>query len=246
MLSVVIPFYNEEKRMKSESRMTTAIDYMLKELKDPFELVLANDGSTDNTINLLEDLKNQYSDIPIQIVSYSQNQGKGHAVKLGVLASKGGKIIVMDADISIDLAEMHKFIKELDEYDIVIGSKKHFLTQTKKSQNAPRRILGKGYTLITNIFLGLNFTDITCGFKGFKANAAKSVFEKQRINRFAYDSETLFLAKKLGFSIKELPVSWYHIEGSTVSTIIDTWRSLRDLFLILFNYYYGNYNKKAK
>src|SRR3989344_4123844 len=116
MLSVVIPFYNEEKRMKSEGRMTTAIDYMLNELKDPFELVFANDGSTDNTINLLEDLKNQYSHIPVQIVSYSQNQGKGYAVKLGVLASKGEKIIVMDADISIDLEEMHKFLRELDKY----------------------------------------------------------------------------------------------------------------------------------
>ena len=94
--------------------MPTAIDYMHKELKEPFELVFVNDGSTDNTFKMLEELKNQYTNIPIEIVHYSQNQGKGHAVKLGVLASKGEKIIVMDSDISIDLAEMHKFLKELD------------------------------------------------------------------------------------------------------------------------------------
>lgn len=240
-LSIVIPCYNEEKRL--EPNLSKSINYLISNIKEPFELIFVNDGSTDGTQRILGEVKKNNSNIQIEILSYPKNQGKGFAVKTGVLNSKGEKIIVMDADFSVDIGETSKFIKFLDEgYDVVVGTKKHLLTQTLSSQKAPRRILGKGFTLLVNFILGLNFTDITCGFKGFRASAAKEIFKKQRLNRWAYDAETLFLAKHLKCKTLELPVTWYHIEGSKVSPVNDTFRSFKDLMRILFNYFSGKYN----
>ncbi|MBI2620997.1 glycosyltransferase family 2 protein [candidate division WWE3 bacterium] len=245
MLSIVIPFYNEEARLKSGKNLSQAVDFMTSTLNEELELILVDDGSKDGTLGVLNKIKKKYSRIPIGIINYSPNRGKGHAVKKGVFECAGNKIIVMDADFSIDLGEIKKFVDALDEYDIVIGTKKHLLSQTLGGQKAPRRILGKGFTFLTNLLLGLGFTDITCGFKGFRSEVGKKLFRQQRIDRWSYDSETLFIAKKFGYSIKELPVSWHHVEGSRVSILTDTTRSFRDLISILLNNYYGKYDQKT-
>jgi len=242
ILSIVIPFYNEEKRLESGKKLIDGIKSIRSSFKDPLEFMLVNDGSLDNTVLVLNKVRKALKNIPISVISYLPNRGKGYAVKQGVLKCSGGKIIVMDADLSVDITEIPKFVKELDFCDVIIGSKKHLLTQTRKKQKVPRRILGKGYTLITNYLLGLNFTDITCGFKAFRSEAAKSIFRRQSIDRWAYDSESLFIAKKMNYSTKELPVSWRHIEGSRVNPLTDTGKSFKDLITILFNNYHGKYN----
>ncbi len=242
-LSIVIPCYNEKKR--AEPALSKSIDYLKSNVKEPFEIIFVDDGSIDGTREFLFSIKERYKDIPIEVFSYSRNRGKGHAVKIGVLGAKGEKMIVTDADFSVDLNEAIKFIKLLDEYDVVVGSKKHFLTTTLNHQKGPRRILGKGFTLLTNLMLGLNFTDITCGFKGFRVKAGKDIFRRQRLDRWAYDAETLFLAKRLKYKAIEVPVKWYHVEGSKVSPLGDTFKSLKDLMLILFNYCRGKYNRKT-
>lgn len=242
ILSIVIPFYNEEKRLNHGKNLIENITYICSSLKHSVEFVLVDDGSLDNTVKILDKVKETLNKNHISIVKYAPNRGKGYAVKQGVLNCKGKKIITMDADFSIDITEIPRFMEILDSYDVAVGSKKHMLTKTRKKQKIPRRILGKGYTLITNWFMGLNFTDITCGFKAFKSDAAKNIFSRQSINRWAYDSETLFVAKKLKYSIKELPVSWYHVEGSKVNPITDTGKSFRDLLIILLNNYRGKYN----
>lgn len=242
MISIVIPFFNEEKRLDQGKNLNSAIDWMVSELEEPFELIFVDDGSKDNTVKLLKKVKSAYTTLPIKILSNFPNRGKGYAVRCGVLKSSGNKIIAMDADFSIALNETKRFINDLDKYDLVIGSKKHLLTQTKKEQTKLRRILGKLYTLLTNTMLGLNFTDITCGFKGYRSKAGKNLFSKQKINRWSYESETLFMAKKLGYSIKEVPVTWNNIEDSRVSLLPDAFESLKDLLLILYNYYSGKYN----
>ena len=242
MLSIVIPFYNEEKRLESGTKLAGSVESIISIFTGPLEFVLVDDGSTDNTVTILNRVKKSLNTTSIKVLSYLPNRGKGYAVKQGVLNCGGDKIIVMDADFSVDIAEIPGFVQELDSYDVVVGSKKHLLTQTLKKQKIPRRILGKGYTLITNYLLGLDFTDITCGFKAFRSDAAKDIFKRQRIGRWAYDSETLFIAKKLNYSVKELPVSWYHVEGSRVNPLIDTGKSFKDLIRILFNNYHGKYN----
>lgn len=240
MISIIIPFYNEEKRIKSN--IPPAIAYLSSNLSEPFELIFVNDGSIDDTQKVLETIKTENSNIQVKLLGYQKNQGKGFAVKTGVLSSTGQKIIVMDADVSIDLSELPRFLRELETCDVVVGSKKHLLTQTVSHQKAPRRFLGKGFTILTDFLLGLNLTDITCGFKGFNSEAAKRLFSKLKIKRWSYDAETLFLAKQFKYKVVELPVKWRHIDGSKVSPLPDTVEALRDLTLIVLNYYLGRYN----
>ncbi|MFH0771903.1 MAG: dolichyl-phosphate beta-glucosyltransferase [Candidatus Omnitrophota bacterium] len=239
-LSIVIPCFNEEKRL--EPGLTNSINYIVSNIGQSLELVFVNDGSTDQTFRVLDEAKKRNAAVPIEVLSYAQNEGKGYAVKTGVLNSRGEKIIVMDADFSIDLSEMPKLIERLDAYDVVVGTKKHLLTQSVKKQKMSRRILGKGFTVLTNFMLGLKCSDITCGFKGFRREAAKDLFSRQRMKGWAYDAETLFLAKNLKYSLGELPVKWLHIEGSKVSAIADTVRSFKDLMAIIINYHSGRYN----
>lgn len=242
-LSIIIPFFNEEERL--EPNLSRSISYLKSHIKEPFELIFVNDGSTDKTSSILSEAKERQQNLPVKILTYPRNKGKGYAVRTGVLNSNGEKIIVMDGDFSIDLSETTKFIEKLNRYDLVIASKKHLLTQTLRQQKAPRRILGKSFTLLTNFLLGLNFTDVTCGFKGFKGSVGKKLFAKQKINRWAYDAETLFLAKHFKYKVLEIPVKWQHVEGSRVSPLIDTVRSLRELITVIFNYYSGKYDQKA-
>ncbi len=176
MISIVIPFYNEEKRLESGKVLDIAIKKLVSEFKTKLEFILVDDGSKDNTVKLLEKIKKKNRKTLIEIINYKPNKGKG------------SKIIIMDADFSIDLRETKTFVKQLNKFDIVIGTKKHFLTQTMKKQSQPRRILGKCFTLVTNMMLGLNYTDITCGFKGFKSPVGKKLFGMQSINRWAFDS----------------------------------------------------------
>ena len=103
--------------------------------------------------------------------------------------------------------------------------------------------MGKGFTMLTNSVLGLRFTDITCGFKGFRSEAAKDIFGRQLMKGWAYDAETLFLGKHLKYSSTEIPVRWFHVEGSKVSPFSDAVRSLKDLMSIIFNYHSGKYKR---
>lgn len=239
-LSLVIPVFNEEKRL--EPRLSESIAFLESVFKEGFEVVFVNDGSTDGSLTVLEGARQKFPNVPIKIIGYPKNEGKGFAVKMGVLEAAGAKVVVSDADFSVDLREITKFIEGLESSDIVIGSKKHLLTSTARPQKVPRRILGKGFTFLSNALLGLNFTDITCGFRGFRADVAKNIFGRQRMRRWSYDAETLFLAKRFKYRICELPVSWHHIEGSKVDPILDTFRSLKDLVVMILNSYYGKYN----
>jgi dolichyl-phosphate beta-glucosyltransferase len=238
-LSIVLPCYNEEKRL--EPTLSQALDYMKRSIQSTFEVVFVNDGSTDGTQEILESARRKFPSLIIDIVCYTPNRGKGYAVRTGVLRARGDKILMMDADFSIELSEMFKFTEKLDEADIVIGTKKHLLTQTVRHQSFLRRFLGKGFTLLADLLLGLRFTDITCGLKGYRGSVGKDLFRRQRITRWSYDSETLFLAKKLNYSVIEIPVRWHHEERSKVSPYLDTVRSLKELMSVLFFYYTGKY-----
>lgn len=231
-ISFVIPCYNEAQRL--EPGFSAAMDFLIRRLGPCFEVILVNDGSTDKTSDVLKEVKAKYSHIPIEIIEYWPNRGKGFAVKTGVLAARGQKIVQTDADFSVDLEEAIKFLQKLDEYDLVIGSKKHEATESLKHQSPIRRFLGKGFTDLTNLWLGINFSDITCGLKAFRHDAAKDIFSRQRLERWSYDAEILFLATKRGYKILELPVRWRHVEGSKVVPLLDIIRSFRELLAIRF------------
>lgn len=202
-LSIVLPCYNEEGRL--EPTLSQSLIYLESTIRGPFEVVFVNDGSTDRTQDLLEAARQKFSGVRTGLVGYSPNRGKGYAVRAGVLQAQGDKILVMDSDFSIELSEMSKFVDALNEVDVAIGTKKHQLTQTVIHQSPLRRFLGKGFTVLTNLLLGLRFTDITCGLKGFRGPAGKDIFGRQRINRWSYDSETLFLAKNSITKLSKFP-----------------------------------------
>jgi len=242
-VSIVIPCYNEAKRL--EPKLSESIVILRALIKDPFEIVLVDDGSTDSTYELLKAVETKFAPLPITIVHYAPNQGKGRAVKAGVLIARGAKIVVMDADFSIDLSETTRFLKALDASSVAIGTKKHLLTETIKPQSVPRRFLGKGFTALTNLFLGMDFTDITCGEKAFRGEAGRDIFGRQRINRWSYDSETLFLARRLHYDVVEIPVKWQHEEESKVKTLRATFFSFFELMAIRIDALLGRYKLRA-
>jgi dolichyl-phosphate beta-glucosyltransferase len=241
LLSLVVPCYNEERRL--EPKLTVSLRYFRENVRAPFEVVFVDDGSTDRTQEMLEDAKTRFAPLPVSVRAYQPNRGKGRAVKTGVLASRGDKILVMDADFSIEIGEMFKFIAALDTADAAIGTKKHLLTQTVKAQGPARRFLGRGFTKLTNLVLGIRFTDITCGLKGFRRQAGRDVFGRQRIDRWSYDSETLFLLKRLGYQSVEVPVKWHHEEESKVQTGRAIVSSFKELMAIRLNDLRGHYRK---
>lgn len=238
-LSIVVPFYNEEKRL--EPRLSQSLEYLQQNIKQPFELIFVNDGSTDGTQEILDHAKKTFPVLNIKTLGYAENRGKGFAVKTGVLSADGEKIIISDADFSINLKEIDNFIKGLDNNDIVIGSKKHSLTNTVVKQNVLRRFLGKSFTILVNSIFGLRYTDVTCGFKGFKCAVAKDLFSRQITKRWSYDAEILFLANKRGYLVKEIPVEWKHIDGGTISPIYESFRSIKDVTLIVVYFLLGKY-----
>jgi dolichyl-phosphate beta-glucosyltransferase len=242
-LTFVIPCYNEAKRL--EPKLSESLAYLETEVKRPFEILFVDDGSTDGTSDVLATAAAKFPGVRIATIRYAPNRGKGRAVKTGVLAARGDKILVLDADFSVETSEIFRFLDALDSFPVVIGTKKHLLTQTVKAQDDTRSFLGRGFTKLTNLFLGMNFTDITCGLKGFRGGPGRDIFGRQRINRWSYDSETLFLARRLGYEVTEIPVKWRHEEDSKVRTFRAVFSSAGELLAIRLNALSGRYGKRA-
>ena len=214
-LSVIIPVYNEAKRLPHALTICG---------KNPgWEIIFVNDGSTDATAALIKKAG-------FKLISYPKNQGKGYALKQGVKLATGRMILITDVDFSTPLAELNKFFPV--GADIVIGSRKTKGAQITKHQSPWREFLGRQFTNLTNLWLGTNVSDVTCGFKLFKTPVAKKLFALSKIKRWGYDAEILYLAKKLKFKIAEVPVVWHNDARTKVALLPDIFRSLVDLILI--------------
>jgi dolichyl-phosphate beta-glucosyltransferase len=248
-LSFVIPFYNEEKRIKKTINALLA-GFYFNEIKLE-EIIFVNDGSKDKTEKII--LKNKKNiekklKTKIKIISYSPNQGKGYAIKKGMLASESDYTLMFDVDMSTPLSEFKKFIPFIrDNIDVIIGTRKNGKSTVIKHQPLYRELLGKGFTLLTNIILNTWVTDFTCGFKAFSKFAKNRIFEKSIIKRWAYDAEILYLAKNMNLSIKEVPVKWKNDPKTKVKLIRDLPETLKDLLKIRINDYnlLISFNKKT-
>lgn len=233
-LSIIIPVFNEEKRIKN---LTKIVGY-LKKKKYSWELIIVNDGSTDKTKKILLNLKKR---IKFQLLTYSQNIGKGFAIKTGMLSSKGKYRLFLDIDLSTPITEFEKFHPFLKKYGIIIGSRKMKTSNLIVRQSFVREILGKMFTLLSKEVLEVNISDFTCGFKCFSKKAAKEIFSRQKINRWGFDSEILFIGKSKNISIKEVPVTWKNVPGTKVRIPQDIINSLTDLIKIRLNSLRGIY-----
>jgi len=236
LISIIIPAYNEESRIKRT--ICTIIQY-LNLHKIPAEIIVVNDGSNDNTAQILKQLSKEYQNL--KCIHLPQNRGKGFAIKEGVLASKGQFILFSDADLSTPIQEMDKLIPHLkDGYHIAIGSRRLPESNIKNPQPLHRRLMGRGFaTLVKLLIPGIQ--DTQCGFKAFRRDIAHLLFSCQRIRRFCFDVELLYLARKHRLKIKEVPVCWINSPHTSVRLLRDPMNMFLDLLRIKLNDILGRY-----
>ena len=213
-LSVIIPAYNEEKRLTKT--LENIDEYLVKQEYD-YETLVVNDGSTDKTAQVTEGLELRIKNL--RLVDNKKNNGKGYVVRQGMLEAKGDFRLFTDADNSTSIEQIEKMWPEFEKgADVIIGSRDIKGAVLDPPQPWLRHIiLGEGFKLYRKIIAGLwNIQDSQCGFKCFKKEVAEKVFPKCKINRFAFDPEILIIAQKMGYKIKEIPVYWKNDPESKV------------------------------
>lgn len=232
-LSVIIPVFNEEKRLSNLSK----IIIFLSAKKFKSEIVIINDGSTDHTLKKTKRIKNKL----IHIISYNENRGKGYAIRQGMLYSKGYHKLFLDIDLSTSIEELDQFLLDLNKFDVLIGSRRTQGSKFLIRQPFLREFMGRVFTKFSQIFTQVNVSDFTCGFKCFSKKSAQRIFSKQLINKWGFDTEILFLASLYGFKIKEIPVAWKNDPRSRVKFPQDIITSFTDLIKIRINLVTGKY-----
>lgn len=236
-LSVVIPCFNEEERFLKG--FNHYYSYLSKQ-KYSWELILVNDGSRDQTLNIMQ--KGERGKPNIKIVTYQKNHGKGYAIVQGVKAARGQYILFTDLDHSVPINTIESFFKYFEKnYQVVIGSRRVRGAKILVHQHFLRELLGRGFTLLVRFLIDWRITDSTCGFKAFEKNIAQKIFSKVTIYDWAFDAEILFLCKKLKIKFAQAPVTWSDVRGSQVRLKKDILRSLVGLIKIRFNDLQGKY-----
>jgi dolichyl-phosphate beta-glucosyltransferase len=225
MLSIVIPAFNEEKRIGQS--LLKIRDYFEREKQSNYEIIVVDDGSADRTSQVALELAQ--SIIGLRVIRYEINRGKGYALRYGVLLSKGDTVLCSDADLSTPIEELNVLTPYLCKHSIAIGSRALALSKIIVRQPRWRQEMGKMFNRIVKLLIMNDFNDTQCGFKLFVGDVARELFEKTRIERFAYDVEILALAKKKGYKIAEVPIIWYNDSASKVRPIRDSIKMLVDL-----------------
>jgi dolichyl-phosphate beta-glucosyltransferase len=237
-LSIIIPAYNESERIVPT---IGAIASYVSGFGLPWELIVADDGSTDETVSILEDL--QLANMRVLVAE--QNGGKGSAVRRGMLAAEGEFILFADADNSTPIEQLGKMLQQMESgYDVLIGSRAADGSQAQ-NRDIIRRSMSWGLHSLVHMILRVDVSDTQCGFKLFRREAAVQLCQYQTLMGFSFDLELLYLTEKLGFSLGETPVNWYDAPGSKVNVIRDTRRFLVDLVRIRVNDSMGYYTHKG-
>lgn len=241
-LSIVIPCFNEEKRLAVSF---PAITDFIKEKNYATQIVIVNDGSTDKTSSTIKKLivSEHYRNISYTLVEYKKNKGKGYAIKRGISQCRGKFILCCDADLSTPISELDRLLISGQNYDLVIGSRKQSDANVIKHQSYLRNSLGKIYSWLSKKSLNVDINDFTCGFKLFKNSAAKLIVTKSRIDGWGYDSEFLKIASLNHLLIKEVGIIWQNNEESKVNLMKDVFRSLQELITINVYSFLGTYEK---
>ena len=229
-LSIVIPAFNEAARLPSGMEKIAAY---CGALGFPVEVLVIVEKSSDGTFALASGIAS--SQACFQVIDNKVHRGKGYAVRAGMLLARGEFVFYMDADLSVPLEDIGLFLDYFEQnprVDVLIGNRQHPRSEIIRRQNWVRQSMGRAFNRILRLLAPVAVRDTQCGFKAFRARAAREIFSRQQLDGFAFDVEVLLLAEKLGFKTADLPVQWVNSPQSKVRMIRDSLNMLMDVFWI--------------
>jgi len=237
-LSIIIPAYNEEVRLPRTLELIRAYAAM-KNFR--VEVLVVDDGSADGTAAAAGSAAD--AGAAVRLLRNPGNRGKGYSVRHGMLHAAAQVALFTDADLSAPIEETDRLLEALEAgHDVAIGSRALRRELIAVHQSWMRETAGKIFNLLVRALIGLPFRDTQCGLKLFRREAARAIFSRQRIDGFGFDVEVLYLARKLGYRIAEVPVRWSHVEGTKVRMFADSARMFADLVRIRWMDLQGKYS----
>ena len=240
-LSIVIPAYNEESRLP---RTLDRIRDYLEPQSFSTEVIVVDDGSTDGTARIVTERRAIWP--ALKLVTNPGNCGKGYSVRHGTLEATGGIVLFTDADLSAPIEEAGKLLAALETHDVAIGSRALDRSLIAVHESRFREFAGVVFNYIVRLVLWLPFADTQCGFKAFHRERCRIIFEQQRVERFGFDPELLFLALRYGLTVAEVPVRWSHDPRTRVAMMRDSIRMFGEIWWIRWNALIGRYPRLAK
>lgn len=237
MYSIIIPAYNESQRL------ALSLEKILRHVAEQrwqAEIIVVDDGSTDDTAEIVSQYMRQNS--AVRLLKNPGNRGKGYSVRNGMLAAHGDVLLLTDADLSAPIAEAQKLFSAISKgADIAIGSRwKNSHTQTVR-QPLYRQFISRIFNLLLRTILALPQKDTQCGFKAFSGHAARAIFPSQKVERWGFDAEILFLARRLNFEVAEIPVQWGHDDRSKIHPLRDGFSIVWDMVRVRYFCFSGQY-----
>jgi glycosyltransferase involved in cell wall biosynthesis len=239
--SFIVPAYNEGGRIRPT--LDDILRYTAEQNWDA-EVLVVDDGSRDDTPDVIREYARAHSQI--SLLQNPGNRGKGFSVRNGMLHARGDICLFTDADLSSPISEAQKLFEAIrGGADVAIGSR--WLRAELQTERQPlyRQAFGRIFNLVLRLFLGLHFKDTQCGFKAFRREAAQRIFPLQKIERWGFDPEILYIAQRMGFKVAEVPVLWAHSEGTRLHPFRDGMKMFVDVLHIRWNALTGAYNAPA-
>ncbi len=237
-LSIIIPSFNEELRLPAT--LEKIARYIERESRST-EVIVVDDGSTDRTAEVAESFRGKFSQL--RDLANGTNRGKGYSVRHGSLEARGEMVLFTDADLSSPIEEAGKLFAALKDHDVAIGSRAVDRRLIEVRQSIFREFAGIVFNKMVRIVLRLPFVDTQCGFKAFRRERCRVIFEQQTIERFGFDPVLVYLARHHGLSTVEVPVRWAHSPATKVSMVRDSVQMFLDVMIIRWNALRGRYRK---
>ena len=239
-LSIIVPSFNEELRLPASLERIAGY---LNSRGLRSEVLVVDDGSSDRTAEVAASFADRFANL--RVLKNDRNRGKGYSVRHGMLEAKGEQVLFTDADLSAPIEEADKLLSALLQYDVAIGSRALNRNLIEVHESPFREFAGIIFNQIVRIVLRLPFVDTQCGFKAFRRERCHIVFEQQRIERFGFDPELLYLARHHGLKAIEIPVRWSHSPATKINMMRDSILMFVDVFTIRWNALLGRYRKRG-